>query len=129
MSIERPPKIFGKLGFSELLYTSMILILLITTIFLITGMGLPPSVDLEIYCENNEIKIKVINGDIPASDWQYIIFDEKQNPPITWNKAPGDLKTGSTLVIARGLPPGTYRVLIMHKPTQKIIFEGKVSID
>ncbi len=124
-----PPRVFGKLGFSEIFYLIMILILIVSTLtFLVTGMGQPPAVEIEVYCVNNEVRIKVVSGNIPANDWQYIIFDEKQNPPIVWNKAPDDLRPGADIVIAKNLPPATYRILIMHKPTHRIIYEGKVTV-
>jgi len=39
-----------------------------------------------------------------------------------------DLKPGVEITLAKNLPPGTYKVQIIHKPTMKIIFEEKVTI-
>ena len=125
-----PPKLFGKLGLAETLYLSIILILTLSvTVFFITGMGNPPSVEIKVIEEDHNIVIQVLEGDVPKEDWQYIVFDVTTNPPTFWMQGPADLKKGETIVLSYNLPPGEYKIQIMHKPTMKIIFEEKVLIE
>jgi|Deesub1362B_J571_1020462.scaffolds.fasta_scaffold00005_313 hypothetical protein len=125
-----PPKLFGKLGLAELLYLSIIAILTLSmAIYFITGMGSPPPVEIEAYAEDSNIVIRVLDGDIPKQDWEYIVFDVTTNPPTFWLQGPADLRKGEVMVLSYNLPPGEYKIQIMHKPTMKIIYEEKVLIE
>ena len=122
-------RLIKNLGLTELVYISISLILILSIgIFHATGIGKPPNVTIEVYVENHDIKIRVLEGEVPKADWEYIYFDIRTNPPIVWFKAPTDLKPGVEITLAKNLPPGTYKIQIIHKPTMRIIFEEKVTI-
>ncbi|MEA1904630.1 MAG: hypothetical protein U9M97_01965 [Candidatus Hadarchaeota archaeon] len=72
--------------------------------------------------------MNVLDGIIPAEDWEYLVFDERVNPPITWNPAPADMEPGENILLGSDLHPATYRVQMRYKPTLKFIFETKVTV-
>ena len=129
MMENHPPKILGKIGFSEALYMFLILVIGLSMIyFQVSGIGNPPKVRLISTVKDNNIIIKVIEGSVPRSDWQYIVYNVDTNPPIIWIQSNSPLETGREIVLASNLPPGTYKIIIMHKPSQRIIYEAKVKI-
>jgi len=125
----KPFKLFGRLGLSELLYTVSILTVVVGLLYLqFSGVATPPSVEIEAYVEGRNIVIRVVDGDIPRMDWQYIVYNIHGNPPLIWTSSSEALKSGSQIVLASNLPPGVYKIVIMHKPTQRIIFEEKITV-
>ena len=123
------PKILGKIGFSEALYLILILTIGLSIIyFQVSGIGNPPKVKLISTVKDDDVIIKVIEGSVSKSDWQYIVYNVDTNPPIIWTQPNFPLETGREIVLASNLPPGTYKIIIMHKPSQRIIYEGKVKI-
>ena len=124
-----PPKILGKIGFSETLYLFLILIISLSIIyFQVSGIGNPPTVKLISTVNDNSVVIKVIEGSVSRSDWQYIVYNVDTNPPIIWTQPNSPLETGREIILASNLPPGTYKIIIMHKPSQRIIYEAKVKV-
>jgi hypothetical protein len=97
-------------------------------IYYTTGMGAIPPVEVDVKVYDNSIILNVRNGRVPAKDWEYLVFDERVNPPIIWTPAPEDIEPGKNILLASELPPATYRVQIRHKPTYKFIFETKVTV-
>lgn len=97
-------------------------------IYHITGVGRPPSVDITPVVRDNFILLVVTDGRIPASDWEYLVFDERLNPPVVWVPAPADMEPGAEIVLKSNLIPSTYRVQIRHIPTAKFILNDKVTI-
>lgn len=93
-----------------------------------TGMGEVPPVELSVVAHDNVIMLTVLDGKIPAGDWEYLVFDERVNPPIMWDPAPADMEPGGDIVLKSDARPATYRVQIRHKPTLKFIFETKVTV-
>lgn len=93
-----------------------------------SGIGEPPSVKLGLSVYENSIILTVHNGMVSAEDWEYLVFDERVNPPITWNPAPTAMRPGQNILLSSNLSPATYRVQIRHKPTLKFIFENKVTV-
>ena len=129
MKINKPLRILGAFGISELIYIFTITMVVIGIIYLnFSGVASPPTVRLEAYAEGNDIVIHVVSGEVPRGDWQYIVYNVETNPPLIWTKPSQPLSTGNTVVIASNLPPGIYKIIIMHKPTKRIIFEGKIKI-
>ena len=125
----KPFKLFGRLGLSELLYAVSILLVVVGLLYLqFSGVATPPTVEINAYVEGRNIIIKVVEGDIPRRDWQYIVYNTQGNPPLIWTSPPQALESGSEIVLASNLPPGVYKIVIMHKPTQRIIFEEKITI-
>ncbi len=125
----KPFKLFSRLGLSELLYTFSIIAVVIGLLYLqFSGVATPPSVELEAYLDGNNVVIKVIEGDIPRRDWQYIIYNINGNPPLIWTSPSQALRSGSEITLASDLPPGVYKIVIMHKPTQRIIFQEKITV-
>jgi hypothetical protein len=92
------------------------------------GIGEVPPVNLEVVARDNAIVLVVLNGRIPAEDWEYLVFDERVNPPTTWVSAPTDMEPGENILLGSDLLPATYRVQVRHKPTLKFIFETKVTV-
>jgi hypothetical protein len=93
-----------------------------------TGMGEVPPVEVSATAHDNSILLNVHDGRIPAEDWEYLVFDERVNPPIMWGPAPANMEPGENILLASDLRPATYRVQIRHKPTRKFIFETKVTV-
>lgn len=116
----------GIAGFSIVIMIAFVLA--IGIIYFATGMGSPPHAEIEATAHDNAIILIVRDGQIPAKDWEYLVFDESVNPPTIWTPAPVDIKPGENIVLASGLSPATYRVQIRHKPTTKFIFEAKITI-
>lgn len=98
-------------------------------IYYITGMGRPPSVDITPVVQDNAILLVVNDGRIPASDWEYLVFDDRTNPPVAWVPAPADMEPGAEIVLKSNLTSSTYRVQIRHIPTTKFILDDKVTIE
>lgn len=103
-------------------------VLIVGIIYFATGMGNPPLVEMDVTARDNAIILMVHNGRVPAGDWEYLVFDERVNPPMIWTPSPADMEPGETIVLASGLSPATYRVQIRHTPTTKFIFETKITI-
>ena len=123
------PMVLGRLGVSEILYLSIILVLGFSIFyFQVSGVGNPPEVKILSSVRDSNIVIKVVDGAISRCDWQYIIYNVDTNPPITWTQPNSPLATGMEIILATNLPPGTYKIIIMHKPTKKIIYEAKVEV-
>ena len=97
-------------------------------VYYATGMGEVPPVEMSVTAHDNSILLNVHSGRIPAGDWEYLVFDERVNPPIIWTSAPADIEPGKNIVLESDLRSATYRVQIRHKPTLKFIFETKVTI-
>ena len=124
-----PPMILGKLGVSEILYLLIIFILGFSIIyFQVSGVDNPPKIKIISSVKDSNIIIKVVDGSIPKYDWQYIIYNVDMNPPVIWTQSNSPLTTGKEIILASNLPPGTYKIIIMHKPTQKIIYEAVVEV-
>ena len=123
------PKILGKIGFAEVIYLFLIIVMSLSIIyFQVSGVGKPPKVKLISTVKDNSIIIKVIEGSVSKSDWQYIVYNVDTNPPVIWIQSNSPLETGREIVLASNLPPGTYKIIIMHKPSQRIIYEAKVKV-
>lgn len=99
-----------------------------TIVYYATGRGKTPPVEASVTVYDNSILLNVLDGRIPAKDWEYLVFDERVNPPTIWTPAPADMEPGGNIVLASGLGPATYRVQIRHTPTTKFIFETKITI-
>lgn len=97
-------------------------------VYYATGMGEVPPVELSVAAHDNTITLTILDGMIPAEDWEYLVFDERVNPPIMWDPAPTDMEPGEDIVLKSDARPATYRVQIRHKPTLKFIFETKVTV-
>lgn len=130
MSIEVGGRGVGhKYGVSEIIYFTLIIILGISILyFQLSGVGNPPKVKIITSVKDSNIIIKVVEGNVPRYDWQYIVYNVDTNPPIIWIQSKSPLSNGREIILASGLPSGTYKIIIMHKPTQKIIYEEKVTI-
>ena len=98
-------------------------------VYYATGMGEVPPVDLSLGVQGNAIVLTVLDGEISAEDWEYLVFDERVNPPVTWDPGPADMEPGKDIVLRSGAHPATYRVQIRHVPTQKFIFNDKVTVE
>lgn len=98
-------------------------------VYYATGMGEVPPVELSVVAHDNTITLTILDGMIPAEDWEYLVFDERVNPPIVWDPAPADMEPGEDIVLKSDARPATYRVQIRHKPTLKFIFETKVTVE
>ncbi|TEU14895.1 MAG: hypothetical protein E3I12_01120 [Hadesarchaea archaeon] len=98
-------------------------------VYYATGMGEVPPVELSVAAHDNAITLTVLDGEIPAEDWEYLVFDERVNPPIMWDPAPADMEPGEVIVLKSDARPATYRVQIRHKPTLKFIFETKITVE
>ena len=97
-------------------------------VYYTTGMGEVPPVELIATVHDNSILLNIVDGRIPAEDWEYLVFDERVNPPMTWDPAPANMEPGESILLGSNLRPATYRVRIRHKPTIKFIFETKVTV-
>ncbi len=97
-------------------------------VYYVSGMGEAPPIEVSVTAHDNSILLNVIDGVIPAEDWEYLVFDERVNPPTTWNPASADMEPGENILLSSDLHPATYRVQIRYKPTLKFIFETKVTV-
>jgi hypothetical protein len=70
----------------------------VSTIFR-TGIGVDPS------------------ATIPATDWQYKLWEQDATEPSSWTAGPAAMGFGAKITLATGLPPGNYNVSIMEVPT------------
>jgi len=123
------PRIWRWMGIAGISLTIMSVFVLASVVFYYaTGMGEVPPVEVSVTAYDNSILLNVLNGRIPAEDWEYLVFDERVNPPTTWISAPADMEPGENIVLESDLRPATYRVQIRHKPTLKFIFETKVRV-
>ncbi len=117
------------IGLAEKVLLGMITVLLLSVAFYyISGMGNPPEVQLQVEARDGSIYLKVISGEIPKSDWEYLIFDERVNPPVIWTPAPEDIKPGAEIQLKTGLQPATYRVQIRYKPTASFLVDSKIDV-
>ncbi len=117
------------LGFAEYFFIVTLLIVLFSSaLYYLTGMGNPPKVQLQLKAQRGEIILKVIKGHIPSKEWEYLVFNERSNPPVSWTPAPEDIETGKEIKLKSNLPRATYRVQIRHKPTGKFVMDGKVTV-
>lgn len=98
-------------------------------IYYATGIGNPPSTKMMPLTRGDVIVLKVTEGSIPGRDWQYLVFDDRINPPVDWTSAPADIKPEAEIVLAEDLPPATYRVQIRHIPTARFLMDTKVTIE
>ena len=97
-------------------------------VYYVTGIGNPPSVGMTPLARGDAIVLEVAEGSVPANDWQYLVFDDRINPPVDWTSAPADINPGAEIVLAEGLAPATYRVQIRHIPTAKFLMDTKVTV-
>lgn len=117
------------LGLSEVLWLSVIMIVVASAIaYHFLGMGAPPSVELRLVARGDTVVLRVIEGEIPAGDWEYILFDEGVNPPFVWTPGPRDMTSGADIVLRSNLPPATYRVQIRHIATEELLLDDRVTV-
>ncbi len=97
-------------------------------IYYVTGIGNPPSVTMTPFPQGDVIVLRVSEGSISAADWEYLVFDDRINPPVDWTSAPSDIERGREIVLGEGLAPATYRVQIRHIPTARFLMDTKVIV-
>lgn len=98
-------------------------------VYYVTGIGNPPSVRMMPLARRDTIVLEVAEGSVPAGDWQYLVFDDRINPPVDWTSAPADINPGTEVLLAEGLAPATYRVQIRHIPTARFLMDTKVTVE
>jgi hypothetical protein len=119
----------GAKGVAEYILSAMLAFVVITSIaYYATGVGGPPPLEVSLYSRDGSVFLKVISGEIPKGDWEYLLFDERVNPPIIWTPGPADIKEGEEILLGSGLKPATYRVQIKHAPTLRMILDEKVTV-
>lgn len=97
-------------------------------VYYVTGIGNPPPVTMTPFPQGDVVVLKVSEGSISAADWEYLVFDDRINPPVDWTLAPSNIEPGREIVLAEGLAPATYRVQIRHIPTARFLTDTKVTI-
>lgn len=111
-----------------------VLIILVLTVaaaaayYNISGMGKPPEVKFELVARGGSVFLKVLDGAVPQSDWEYQIYDRRSNPPVSWRQGIADLTPGSEIQLAFGLAPSVYRVRIRHVPTAMFLLDSDITI-
>ncbi|MEM2896113.1 MAG: hypothetical protein QXG01_00825 [Candidatus Bathyarchaeia archaeon] len=122
-------RVWRWMGIAGISLAIMILFVLGSVVVYYTmGMGEVPRIEVDVEVYDNSIILNVRSGRMQAKDWEYLVFDERVNPPIAWSPAPADMEPGKSILLGSNLPPATYRVQIRHKPTYKFIFETKVTV-
>ncbi|HID90552.1 TPA: hypothetical protein EYP44_01165 [Candidatus Bathyarchaeota archaeon] len=97
-------------------------------IYYVTGMGIPPTVRMTAEAKGDSVVLVVEEGKVAANDWEYILFDERLNPPVEWIQGPGDIEAGAEIILGSGLKPSKYRLKIRHVPTARLILDTKVDV-
>lgn len=125
----RPAKEKTAKNIAEYVLSAMVAFVVITWIaYYVTGAGAPPSLEVSLVSRDRSVFLQVVKGDIPKGDWEYLLFDERVNPPIIWTPGPADIEEGVEILLGSGLRPATYRVQIRHAPTLRMILDGKVTV-
>jgi hypothetical protein len=116
----------GIAGYSLTIICAFVLI--VTIIYFATGIGKTPHVEMDVTVHENTIILTIHKGNILAKNWEYLVFDERFNPPVVWSPGITDIESGKNATLKTNLNPVTYHVQIKHIASAEFILDTKVVV-
>jgi len=96
-----------------------VLVIIAVAVYYVTrGAAVKPNIQLTAVVKDNSIRLVATGGTdtCPPADWQYAVCLENATP--TWETGNVVLSSTTDIVLTEnGLPLGTYKVRVQHKPT------------